>query len=53
VQGSSCSPVLANILAHYVIDQWFEDVVKKHCKGEIKMFRYCDDSVPRIQRRKL
>jgi len=43
VQGSSCSPVLANILAHYVIDQWFEDVVKKHCKGEIKMFRYCDD----------
>ena len=23
-QGSPCSPVLANIFAHYVIDEWFE-----------------------------
>jgi len=43
VQGSSCSPVLANVLAHYAIDQWFEEIVKVHCKGEVKLFRYCDD----------
>jgi RNA-directed DNA polymerase len=44
-QGSVCSPVLANIFAHYVIDLWFEEVVKKHCKGEVKLVRYCDDLV--------
>ncbi|WP_417905068.1 group II intron reverse transcriptase/maturase [Candidatus Tisiphia endosymbiont of Micropterix aruncella] len=43
VQGSICSPILANILAHYAIDQWFEEVVKTHCKGKVKLFRYCDD----------
>ena len=53
VQGSICSPVLANVLAHYAIDQWFEEIVKVHCKGEVKLFRYCDDRVPRIQRRTL
>jgi len=44
-QGSPCSPVLANIFAHYVIDDWFENVVKRHCKGQVEMFRYCDDFV--------
>ncbi len=50
-QGSCVSPVLANILAHYVIDEWFEEVVKKHCRNKIGLFRYCDDCVPRAQRR--
>ena len=44
-QGSVCSPVLSNIFAHYVIDEWFEGVVKQHCKGKVAMFRYCDDAV--------
>ena len=44
-QGSPCSPVLANIFAHYVIDDWFENVVKAHCRGQVEMFRYCDDFV--------
>ena len=44
-QGSICSPVLANVMAHYVIDVWFEDVVKAHCQGQIKLVRYCDDFV--------
>jgi len=44
-QGSICSPVLANIFAHYVIDLWFEEKIKKHCKGEVKLVRYCDDMV--------
>lgn len=43
VQGRPASPILANIFAHYVIDEWFEKVVKAHCKGEVRLFRYCDD----------
>ena len=45
VQGSIASPILSNIFAHYVLDEWFEEVVKKHCKGTISLFRYCDDAV--------
>ena len=44
-QGSLCSPVLANIYAHYVIDCWLEEVVKVHCAGKIAWFRYADDLV--------
>ena len=44
-QGSMCSPVLANIFAHHVIDEWFETVVKAHCSGKVELFRYCDDAV--------
>jgi hypothetical protein len=28
-----------------VIDLWFENTVKKHCRGKVAMFRYCDDLV--------
>jgi RNA-directed DNA polymerase len=45
VQGSLCSPILANIYAHHAIDEWVEGVVKKHCKGKVKLFRYSDDAV--------
>jgi RNA-directed DNA polymerase len=44
-QGSSCSPILANIFAHYVIDTGFETVVKAHCVGRVELFRYGDDAV--------
>ncbi len=44
-QGSICSPVMANIMAHYVIDEWFHCTVKKCCRGEVEMFRYADDMV--------
>jgi group II intron reverse transcriptase/maturase len=44
-QGSVCSPILANIFAHHVIDEWFHDTVKKHCRGTAEMFRYADDMV--------
>ena len=46
-QGSVCSPILANIFAHYVVDLWFEVKIKKECKGTVHMVRYADDSVPR------
>ncbi|MBM3610926.1 MAG: group II intron reverse transcriptase/maturase [Alphaproteobacteria bacterium] len=45
VQGSPCSPTIANIFAHYVIDEWFEDVVKKHIRGRATLLRYGDDAV--------
>lgn len=44
-QGSICSPVLANIYAHYVIDTWFQTVAKRHCRRRIELFRYADDAV--------
>lgn len=44
-QGSLASPILANIFAHYVVDEWFETVVKCHCEGQVEMFRYADDIV--------
>lgn len=45
VQGSGCSPILANIFAHEVIDEWIEKTVKAHCTGKVKMVRYVDDIV--------
>lgn len=39
------SPVFANIYADYVIDEWLEGTVKAHCKGSVKLVRYCDDFV--------
>ena len=44
-QGSLVSPVLANIVGHYVIDVWFMDVVKMHVKGPVELYRYADDMV--------
>ena len=44
-QGSICSPILSNIFAHDGIDTWFEEVVKRYCKGQVELFRYADDGV--------
>lgn len=44
-QGGVCSPIIANVYLHYVIDLWFEKIVRKHCKGKAYMVRYADDSV--------
>lgn len=44
-QGSCCSPVMANVMAHYVIDLWIEETVKPLMIGKIEMFRYADDMV--------
>lgn len=45
VQGAVCSPVIANIFAHEVIDDWMKKTVKAHCRGKVKMVRYADDIV--------
>lgn len=44
-QGSICSPVLANVFAHYAIDRWIEEMVKPNCKGAVRLFRYADDAI--------
>jgi len=44
-QGSICSPVLANIFAHHVIDEWICDIIKPFLKGQIRLFRYADDAI--------
>lgn len=45
VQGSCASPILANIYAHYVLDEWIECEVKPRCKGMVRLFRYADDAI--------
>ena len=42
-QGGQISPILANVYLHYVLDQWFEIVLKKYARGEIYYVRYADD----------
>src|SRR6266581_3703808 len=44
-QGGVVSPVLANIYLHYVLDLWFERVVKPEQRGRCRMIRYADDFV--------
>jgi group II intron reverse transcriptase/maturase len=44
-QGGSISVVLSNLYLHYVLDLWFERVVKPRLKGEAYMVRYIDDFV--------
>jgi len=44
-QGGSVSPVLANVYLHFVLDLWFEKVVKPRCRGEALLCRYADDWV--------
>ena len=44
-QGGIISPILANVYLHYVLDLWFEKVVRKKCKGQAYMVRYADDFV--------
>ena len=44
-QGGVISPLLANIYLHYVLDEWFEQVVKPRLKGRAFLIRYVDDFV--------
>ena len=44
-QGNLCSPVMANVYLHYVLDMWFEAKVRKASRGMAEMVRYADDFV--------
>ena len=44
-QGQVISPLLANVYLHYVLDEWFQDVVKPRLKGEAYEIRFADDFI--------
>ncbi len=44
-QGGVISPLLSNVYLHYVLDVWFEQVVKPRLKGRAFLVRYADDFV--------
>jgi hypothetical protein len=44
-QGGSISVLLSNVYLHYVLDLWFERVVKVRLRGEAHLVRYIDDFV--------
>jgi group II intron reverse transcriptase/maturase len=44
-QGGVVSPLLANIYLHYTLDIWFEQRVKRNCRGYARLIRYADDYV--------
>lgn len=44
-QGGSISVLLSNVYLHYVLDLWFERVVKSRLRGEACLVRYIDDFV--------
>ena len=48
-QGGLISPVCANVYLHYVLDMWFDKVVKGNYKGEAYIVRYADDFVCMFQ----
>src|SRR3989454_3061789 len=41
-QGGSISVLLSNVYLHYVLDLWFERVVKPRLRGEAYVVRYID-----------
>jgi RNA-directed DNA polymerase len=45
-QGGVISPLLANIVLHYVLDEWFEREVQPRLKGRSFLIRYADDCAP-------
>jgi RNA-directed DNA polymerase len=44
-QGGVISPMLSNIFLHYVLDKWFEDVVRPCMRGKATLVRFADDFV--------
>jgi RNA-directed DNA polymerase len=44
-QGGIISPVLANIYLHFVLDLWFQNVVRPKQRGHCRLIRFADDFV--------
>ena len=50
-QGGSISVMLSNVYLHYVLDLWFDRVVRPRLRGEAYLIRYIDDFVVCFQYR--
>ncbi|MCZ6672415.1 MAG: group II intron reverse transcriptase/maturase [Verrucomicrobia bacterium] len=48
-QGSVISPMFANIVLHYALDQWVNQWRGRHARGEVYIVRYADDFVIAFQ----
>ena len=48
-QGGTVSPIPADIYLHCALDEWFEDAVRAHCRGQVKPVRCADDFVCAFQ----
>jgi group II intron reverse transcriptase/maturase len=48
-QGSTISPLLANVFLHYVLDLWVQHWRSRNARGRIVIVRYCDDFVMGFQ----
>lgn len=44
-QGGVISPILANVYLHYVLDLWFQKIIKVKSRGEAYLVRSADDFV--------
>jgi RNA-directed DNA polymerase len=44
-QGAGISPLLANVVLHYIFDLWIDQWRKKRARGQIIVCRYADDIV--------
>ncbi len=44
-QGSVISPLLSNVVLHYVFDLWIEWWRNNRCRGDVIVVRYADDFV--------
>ena len=49
VQGSSASPLLANLFLHYVYDLWAQHWRKYRARGEVIVVRFADDTTVGFQ----
>jgi len=50
-QGSSVSPLLANVYLHYAFDLWAEQWRKQQAQGDVIIVRYADDFIVGFQHR--
>ena len=50
-QGTSISPLLANVYFHYAFDLWVHQWRRRHARGEVYVVRFCDDFVVGFERR--
>lgn len=44
-QGAGISPLLANVVLHYIFDMWVREWRQKRAKGQVIVCRYADDIV--------